>query len=794
MSEEKNRRVEDLEEELQQVRRASVESDARELQLQRDLLALQEKVEQDARNAGREFERRLNESREELRRELGRAHDRELATHRILQESLTERILEKDTVIAELRAQVGGLAIGTEARDNAGAGSGRDGGRSMKLPSLPTFDLKDKMEAGAYNRWLAKLEKYAELQRWSARDKLLQFELHLAGKAEGVYAVLPSEDKESFERASKALGERVQPAMREALSSAQLLRRRQRTAEDVDNFVREFELLFEESYGHRTDVDEVFKGVLKRDLFVQGLLLKWQEKVLPSAKTFADALHQARTAEEQEKQLSEMHRKPTPVKKEASDSDVSARPPRNDKPPGAGCGQPPTQSRDRFTVICHRCRGVGHMVKDCPMRRRSEATGGSGGGGGSGGTAAGSSSNVTAEAARDECQRLQQEWVAAEFGRLGDIYANEGCVDAVSGALGPLFTAAITISGTPVEALVDPGSSATIMSFDLFKKVGKAAGIPRDALKLPEVTLKDYSRRPIPIFAVVELEFEWQGNKMSAPVYLKSEQGSGMVSEPCLLGTNVVILLELMIPGPGVTVREPGVGQTGMVRLVRADRVPSRCGVLVEAVVEVCSGDVFVSSLPGGHGIEVEPMVLRPDGDGKVSLVVTNPTLTLSAVSMDSGQPLGVACGCEEYACEGQAVDSMQSIVNNVRCEDIVYDPEVERGRREKLAGQLGLDDDSVELREIVLGSHDVFAVEESERGEVRDVCHKVETGDSPPVRQAVRRVPFALRERMGEMVSEMLSGGVIYRGICQSMGKPNSLGEEEEWGPEVLCRLPQIE
>ena len=139
--------------------------------------------------------------------------------------------------------------------------SGRDGGRSMKLPSLPTFNLKDKMEAGAYNRWLAKLEKYAELQRWSARDKLLQFELHLAGKAEGVYAVLPSEDKESFERASKALGEWVQPAKREALSSAQLLRRRKRTAEDVDNFVREFEQLFEESYGHRTDVDEVFKGV-----------------------------------------------------------------------------------------------------------------------------------------------------------------------------------------------------------------------------------------------------------------------------------------------------------------------------------------------------------------------------------------------------------------------------------------------------------------------------------------------------------------------------------------------------
>ena len=40
---------------------------------------------------------------------------------------------------------------------------------------------------------------------------------------------------------------------------------------------------------------------------MQGLWLKWQEKVLPSAKTFHDALHQAHAAEQQEKQLSSLH-------------------------------------------------------------------------------------------------------------------------------------------------------------------------------------------------------------------------------------------------------------------------------------------------------------------------------------------------------------------------------------------------------------------------------------------------------------------------------------------------------
>ena len=42
------------------------------------------------------------------------------------------------------------------------------------------------------------------------------------------------------------------------------------------------------------------KHMLKRDLFVQALLMKWQEKVLLSAKTFSYALYQARVAKEQE--------------------------------------------------------------------------------------------------------------------------------------------------------------------------------------------------------------------------------------------------------------------------------------------------------------------------------------------------------------------------------------------------------------------------------------------------------------------------------------------------------------
>ena len=162
-------------------------------------------------------------------------------------------------------------------------------GRETLRLEMKTFEVCSKDDDGAYKWWLIKIGKHAGLLHWSEKEKLLQFELHLAGKAESVYEVLPPEEKGSFDLASKALGKIIQPAKREALSSAQLLRRRQWTGESVDDYVRECE----HRYGHWTDVDTALKEILKQDIFVQCLLLKWQEKVLPSAVSFADTLYQS---------------------------------------------------------------------------------------------------------------------------------------------------------------------------------------------------------------------------------------------------------------------------------------------------------------------------------------------------------------------------------------------------------------------------------------------------------------------------------------------------------------------
>ena len=49
----------------------------------------------------------------------------------------------------------------------------------------------------------------------------------------------------------------------------------------------------------------------------------------------------------------------------------------------------------------------------------------------------------------------------------------------------------VEVAGQKVEAMVDTGSSATILSFELFKKIGKNANIPVTTPCKPDIALRD---------------------------------------------------------------------------------------------------------------------------------------------------------------------------------------------------------------------------------------------------------------------------------------------------------------
>ena len=89
-------------------------------------------------------------------------------------------------------------------------------------------------------------------------------------------------------------------------------------------------------------------------------------------------------------------------------------------------------------------------------------------------------------------------------------------------------------------------------------------------------------------------------------------------------------------------------------------------------------------------------------------------------------------------------------------------------GREEELWTALDLDAADLRVTEcellhsLVMEFSDVFALNSSELGRTSITTHKIDTGDSPPLRQPPRRVPFALRGKVDSLVEDMLEQGVI--------------------------------
>ena len=66
------------------------------------------------------------------------------------------------------------------------------------------------------------------------------------------------------------------------------------------------------------------------------------------------------------------------------------------------------------------------------------------------------------------------------------------------------------------------------------------------------------------------------------------------------------------------------------------------------------------------------------------------------------------------------------------------------------------------ELEKILLAADDVFALDESELGHTSLVTHLINTGDHPPIKQQPRRIPFCHKEKVCQLVNDMLEKQVI--------------------------------
>ena len=167
----------------------------------------------------------------------------------------------------------------------------------------------------------------------------------------------------------------------------------------------------------------------------------------------------------------------------------------------------------------------------------------------------------------------------------------------------------------------------------------------------------------------------------------------------------------------------------------------------------------------------VQESVLEFVQNGTSGVLITNPsghtcrgkrgmhlgTITPACI-VEEPRPESLPTGAVGEPCEGDEYLHVAQVYSGERAavrqqhleelfeEDLAHLPPDERGQLTSLLSEY----------------HDVFCLDEDERGETDLVQFVIDTADSKPLRQPLRHVPFGVRQEISHQLEKMLRMGVI--------------------------------
>ena len=347
--------------------------------------------------------------------------------------------------------------------------------------------------------------------------------------------------------------------------------------------------------------------------------------------------------------------------------------------------------------------------------------------------------------------------------------------------LGPVVNAKAELDGVETDALLDTGSPASIVSLDFLIEARlkqKANDHSREeweenfkkSVQPPTVSLQSYGGDRIYIVGQTEVTIRRGPYSVQATVQVQSN-----APVPLLIGTNLQSTLGFLFlqsdkDGTAVNllndepVKLQPKPQSTTVCLVRPIHIPANHErLVVTADTPSINKDILFESTQeelAKQGLSIEDGIVMPGGDRNFVVAVRN--YNSMPVDLETNQVLGnlvtdafIIKTTEEYD------DPKSSKINA-----ITVGSDRERSVQiQKLltVNQLEIQDSEREqLAELIMDFEDIFALTPSELGHTNVVEHTINTGDSAPIRQPPRRIPFALRTKVDEMVEEMESQGVI--------------------------------
>ena len=516
-----------------------------------------------------------------------------------------------------------------------------------------------------------------------------------------------------------------------------------------------------------------------------------------TSETFQELYDRARTQEQHEKQYTAasvtVHGEKKSEKPAQPKQTRFAKPPHSKEQPGSSPNakqkddsepraerSPSASGGYSLRAYCHRCGHKGHLARNCRNPRlKHEAPGRNDN------SKAAAVKTIEAESEFTEAQleeMLARCRLRNERDHLGDAYANTCTVTTESQesnpVVGPTLFLDLEIEGVPVEAVMDCGSPATIISRRMLHEIARnlrRTGKPLPEMSKPSIKVygKDGKRGGHELVCTAQLEVNIQADEKRAcvPVIVQPDSEQG-----CLLGTNTTSLLGLQFlranNKPLRTGTESKESVT-RVRLVRTISVPSQASKIVKAEIESINrkGEDCIFELDlnvvASSGLSIPETVLTIGKKGRVYIPLQN--MQDTRVKLCRGAELGViepfvATSPSDHATcmseESQLVESS--------CAKVMVDKKFDDERNRKLLGALKLNHGDLtnkqfnSLKTLILGASDVFALDNSELGGTNLVKHTIDTGDSQPIKQQPYRTPMIYREQMAEMIEDMQAQGIV--------------------------------
>ena len=617
--------------------------------------------------------------------------------------------------------------------------------------------------------WLPSLERTSIWNSWTEEELLMQFAGHLKGRALQEWNLLKSEEKATFSTAVESLRARVDPGSK-TLAAQDFRHTVQKDGETVADFIRRLERTFRLAYGRDRMSAET------RDMLMYGQLqegLRYDLMRGPAVSGAIDYSGLCVAARNEEKRLADLRKRQQYSK---SSQQLQYRPKQPSQETTKSLGYwTPTKGRGSSDIRkCFICKKPGHLMRDCKSKR-SESKGSSQPAS-TRQVTTGAESSVSVSESNGPSVASQFTTTSSEskgiFELLYSDSEDENHVKQVrvtdGGSQSQL--ARVDVLGVPADGVIDTGAEITIMGRDLFARVAAVAHLRKKDFRKSDKVPRNYDGKIFHLDGCMDMDITFDGKTMKTIVYIKSD-----ASDQLLLSEGVSRQLGIVTYHPSVQARKArsyqhdvAVVPTIRVQLVKTLRLPPGHSKVVEVDLgEGQSGRTLIvepkedKDTEEMSGLKLEEAVVNQQENVPANVVITN--YSGFTQTLASGTCVGIAEEAQVLDSEADKPDHDNEEEATVIRRITSLSPEE---RKQLLLEMVKLPEleasESKKVRKFLAEHHDIFSLEDGERGETNLTQLVINTGDAAPMKQPPRKMPFVVRQEVAKHLKKMQETGVI--------------------------------